>query len=367
MKKLLCIVGGMNAGGAETFLMKIFRTLDKSKYRMDFCVAINYKGYYDDEIESRGGVIHHVPPKTKNPFSSFEAIRKIVREGNYNSVLRISQNSMSCIDLVSARFGGASILGFRSSNSGTCGSKFEDIAHYFFKPIANMVTNVKIAPSTEAAEFMFGKMNIERGKVEILHNGLDVERFKFDKKKRDNIRKILNVEEKFVIGHIGRFNKQKNHEFLIRVFSKIIKVNPNAHLVLVGEGNTESIVRSSVIENNLEKNVTFLGVRSDVEYLMMAFDVLFLPSIFEGMPNVAIEAQCTGLPCKLSDTITKEAKITDLVEFIGLNDYDAWAKSATSIMLNGKMIDREQYSSQVKRQGYSIQDVSDRFIQLFYN
>lgn len=366
MKKLLCIVGGMNAGGAETFLMKIFRTLDKSKYCMDFCVAINYKGYYDDEIEKNGGVIHHIPPKTKNPFSSFIEIRKIVREGKYNSVLRISQNSMSCIDLVSAKIGGATILGFRSSNSGTCGTQFEDMMHFCFRPIVNIVSTVKIAPSTEAADFMFGENNVKKGLVEILHNGLDVEKFRFDKTKRDELRKILNVEDKYVIGHIGRFNKQKNHEFLIKVFARIKSRKQNVHLLLVGEGNTESNIRKMVVENNLQDSVTFLGVRSDVESLMMAFDVLFLPSVFEGMPNVAIEAQCTGLPCKLSDVITKEAKITDLVEFIGLDDYDRWVESVCAISQNDDIKNREQYAMQVKQKGYSIQDVRDRFIKLFY-
>ena len=365
MKKLLCIVGGMNAGGAETFLMKIFRTLDRTQYQMDFCVAITYRGTYDDEIEQNGGVIHHIPPKTKNPFSSFGAIRRIVKENGYEAVLRISQNSMSCIDLIAAKFGGAKTLAFRSSNSGTCGTRFEDLAHLLFKPVLNMVANIKIAPSVMAGEFMFGKKAVQSSKVKIINNGLDIEQFCFDPKIRDAYRKTLNINSKYAIGHIGRFNSQKNHIFIIDFFEKYSMINPNAILILVGEGETRENVKKECRLRNIQEKVLFLGVRPDVSNIMMALDVLVLPSLFEGMPNVAIEAQTTGLQCLLSSNITREAKVSDLVEFLPIDNTDKWVnalqKGSKSVTNN-----REQYAVILMDKGYSIHDVRDNFMNLIF-
>jgi len=365
MNKLLCIVGGMNTGGAETFLMKVLRSLDRSSYTMDFCVAIEEKGYYDEEIERLGSKIYHIPPKTKNPFSSFNAIKKVVKDGKYDSVLRISQNSMSAIDLIAAKCGGAKNLLFRSSNTGTCGNRVDDIAHFLCKPIAMVVPTIKIAPSSEAAAFMFGKSSLKKGNVAILKNGLNIDLFEFDKKKRNNIRSQQNWEDYFVIGHVGRFNKQKNHKFLISIFSNEKIDKKKIKLVLIGSGELEEETRSLVNKLGISNSVEFMGIRNNVNELMMAFDAFVLPSYYEGMPNVAIEAQTTGLPCLLSSTITKEVIITDLVRFIDINDETAWINSLNEISFHGS-VDREKYAIKMREAGYSIYDVIEHFKKLAF-
>lgn len=365
MLKLLCIVGGMNVGGAETFLMKIFRTIDRKKYQMDFCVAIENKGMYDEEIENGGGVIYHVPAKTKHPIKSFRAIKKIVAEGKYTSVLRVSQNAMSSIDLVAAKKGGAKILAFRSSNTGTCGSEFEDIMHILFKPLVKHIANVKIAPSKLAALFMFGKKSVESGEVHILKNGLNIEKFIFNLNVREKLRRENLWEKKFLLGHVGRFEKQKNHKFLIEVFEHYVKINPNAHLLLIGDGEGNREIRKLCEDKNILRNVSFLGIRSDVNEIMMALDVLLLPSFFEGMPNVAIEAQTTGLPCVLSDCITKEARVTDLVQYVPLDVVSDWVKAIENIKEceNSK---RKEYAVKMRKEGYAIDQVVLEFIEMIY-
>ena len=143
MKRILCIVGNMNPGGAETFLMKIYRQLDKEKFQMDFCVGESKKCFYDDEIMKLGGKIIHITKKSKNPFKNFFEIKKVVKHGKYNSVMRISQHSMSSIDLFAAKMGGAKKLIFRSSNSKSCGSMMNRLAHIIFKPLAIFIPNIR--------------------------------------------------------------------------------------------------------------------------------------------------------------------------------------------------------------------------------
>ena len=219
MKRLLCIVSSMDRGGAETFLMKVYRCLDKSKYQIDFCVSKKNKGFYDDEIKKMGGKIFYVPPKSKNPFKSFFEIKKLVKKEKYDSVLRTSQQSLATLDLLASKLGGASKLIYRSSNAGVTNGKFINKVFGF---LPKVIPNVKIAPSTEAAEFVFGKIAVKNNKVTILHNALNYDDFKFNEKNRDKIRTELNVGNKTLYGHVGRLNKQKNHMFLLSIFEEIL-------------------------------------------------------------------------------------------------------------------------------------------------
>ena len=207
MKRLLCIVGGMEAGGAETFLMKVYRRLDKTKYQMDFAVTV--PGVYDDEIRSMGGKIYHIPAKSKNPIKTFIELKKIVKDNGYKSVLRTSQQSLATLDLVAAKCGGAKKLIYRSSNAGMTEKGIYKVINKAFSFLPKCIPNVKLAPSTEAAEFVFGKKTVKNKKVTIMPNGLDYNLFEFNEIKREKIRKELGLENKHIIGHVGRLNQQK--------------------------------------------------------------------------------------------------------------------------------------------------------------
>ena len=217
-KRMLCIVGMMSADGAETFLMKIMRNLDRSKYQMDYCVTTYEDGYYDKEIKALGGKVFRVPPKTKGPFKNFNEIRKLVKRENYRYVMRVSQHSLSAMELLAAKMGGAKVLVYRSSNSNTCGGRLNTLLHKMCKFLSICIPNVKIAPSSEAAEFMFGKRLTEKGDVLLLPNALNIETYQYNEKIRKNLRRELGVENSFVVGHVGRFTEQKNHAFLLEIF-----------------------------------------------------------------------------------------------------------------------------------------------------
>lgn len=314
MKRLLCIVGSMNAGGAETFLMKIYRALDKTKYQMDFCVAKKEKGFYDDEIKKMGGKIYKITPKTKGAWKNFNDIKRIVKDNKYENVLRTSQNSLSALELLAARMGGAKNIIFRSSNSSVYGGRKEKIVHYLFRPFANMISNKKIAPSKEAGDFMFG-----RAKYIIVNNGLNVKDYVFSESARKKYRKEFGAKDNtMVIGHVGRFNKQKNHKFLIDVFEEYHKKNNDSALWLLGEGDLRNEIEKYVDSKGLRDCVKFLGVRKDVNRIYSAMDYFVFPSLFEGMPNTVIEAQVAGLPCVVADTVTRDCNINNGIIFLSL-------------------------------------------------
>lgn len=360
MKRLLCLTAGMNAGGAETFLMKVYRRIDRSKYQMDFCVTVP-DNYYAEEIESLGGKIFLVPPKSRNPIANFNEIRKIVKENGYDCAVRVCENSLAVLDLLAAKAGGAGRLVMRSSNANSAGTVVR-ILHRLFSFLPKWVPDVKLAPSTMAAEYTFGKGSVARGEAVLLKNGLDVSYFRFDAQIRRNKRAELEVEDRLVVGHVGRFSDQKNHSFLMDVFYEIYQQRSDAVLLLAGKGENQEMIRRKAEELGISDAVHFLGVRSDVNHLLMAMDVFVFPSLYEGMPNTVIEAQATGLPCVIADTITPEADITGLVRYLPLESPETWAEEA----LRKGTAPRMDTSEMLIENGYDIDSVAREFVRLIF-
>ena len=327
VKRLLCIVSSMDTGGAETFLMKIYRGLDKTKYQMDFVVSAD--GFYDNEILSLGGRIHKIPLRTKEPLTVYKQIKNIVKQNKYEVVLKLGNSPLCVLDLIAAKMGGAKICAMRSCNALTNLSFKQKLLDLVFRPILNLVASVKLAPSDLAAIYTFGEKKFQNDEVNILHNGVDLGVFHYDADARTKIREEFSLDDSLVVGHVGRFSKQKNHKFLLPVFADIKKKNNNAKLLLVGTGELESQIRTQAKELGISDDLVFAGVRSDVPALLSAMDVFVLTSLYEGMPNTIIEAQATGLPCIISDTITRQANITGLVSYLPLNqDVEVWADKA---------------------------------------
>lgn len=364
MQRMLCIVGGMNAGGAETFIMKIYRAIDKTKYQFDFAVATQEKCFYDDEILSYGGRIFRITPKSAGLIKNFKCIKSIVKDNGYQIVMRVSQHSLSALELLAAKKGGAKTRVFRSSNSNTTtGSKRSFILHKLCMFMPKRFANVRIAPSTEAAEYMFGKGCIKKKKAFLIKNAIDLSKYTFSSEERIRLRRELSIDDCFVVGHVGRFNQQKNHVFLINVFCEIKKRNNSAKLLLVGIGEKQQEIQRLVSEKGLSNDVIFTGVRSDIPSLMSAMDVFLFPSLYEGMPNTVIEAQACGLPCVVSDAITKEAKVTNILKFVPLSStLDNWAEVALSF--NGI---RESTHDEMRKKEYDISSSVHRFIELVFD
>lgn len=331
MKRLLCIISSLTAGGAETFLMKVSRVLPPEKYQFDFIVT-SEEGCYTKEVLARGGRIFLIPLRTKNPIRALTCIAKIVRDNHYDFVLKLGDTPIAALDLIAARLGGAKYPSIRSCNARTDLSAKKKIISAILRPVLNGVAASKLAPSMLAAEFTFGKQHAHKD-VCILHNGVDLSVFRYTPEGRERIRKEFSLSDKLVIGHIGRFHNQKNHEYLLKVFQKIRAKRKDAVLLLIGTGEKEHQIRSWVQELGLESDVIFAGTRMDIPDLLSAMDVFVFPSFYEGMPNTVIEAQATGLPCVIADTITADANITGLVQFLSLDaSPEMWAQKALAVI-----------------------------------
>jgi glycosyltransferase involved in cell wall biosynthesis len=234
---------------------------------------------------------------------------------------------------------------------------------WLLRPLLNQVTDVKLAPSKQAAAYTFGKRSIKGGTVVLLHNGLALEEYSYRAEARAEIRKALEIgANQTVIGHVGRFNTQKNHLFLLQVFRQVLEQEPNAILLLVGDGELRESVDESVRQYGLGAHVRMTGVRQDIPALLSAMDVFALPSLYEGMPNVIIEAQASGLPCVLSDRVTREADLTGLVEFLPLNQPRKWAEA----LLQCAHTPRMDVTHRLKEHRYDIDSVTKRFIQVVF-
>lgn len=364
MKRLLCIVGSMDAGGAETFLMKLYRKLDKSRFQIDFAVAKNEPGYYDQEILSLGGRLHHIHSKSSSIIQNFKDIKNLVSQEKYAYVLRTSQHSLSALELLAAKWGGAKITAFRSSNSNTTSGTYKELfLHRLFRFMPRHFANVRIAPSTEAAEFMFGKGCIRKNQAVLLHNAVDFNLFCYNKDIRNTIRNEFKISNSTtVIGNVGRFNQQKNHGFLLDVFLLYTHKNPNAVLLLVGKGELQTVIEEKVRKMGLTNKVLFVGVRSDIPALLSAMDVFVFPSLYEGMPNTVIEAQATGLQCVISNTITREANITGLIHYLPLGNASEWANYIERL----PKVVRETPRQKFKENCYDIETVTKQFVKLIF-
>lgn len=363
MKRVLCIVSNMDAGGAETFLMKLYRALDTSRYQMDFCVSGNEAGFYDEEIIARGGRIYRIHRKTESFRLFARDLRRVIRAGEYRHVLRIAADCFGALDLWIAAFSGAKVRALRSSNAGTTHRKAIERLHKLLRVPLTTIANVKIAPSDLAASFTFGNRAVRKGRVTFLRNAIDLGTYRFDSAARTAIRTELGLENALVVGHIGRFNEQKNHAFLLRVFAEIYSRCPAARLVLVGKGELEQAIGEQAAALGIQNAVVLTGVRTDVPALLSAFDVFLFPSLFEGMPNTVIEAQANGLPCVIADTITREADVTGNVQFLSLEEPPAyWAER----VLAAERISNDQAEVFLKDKGYDIQDTVNQFTEMIF-
>ncbi len=364
MKRLLCILSGMNAGGAETFLMKVYRNLNRAAYQMDFCINVKEKCFYEDEILSLGGKIFRIPSKSENLKEFKRQLAAIVKNNGYERVLRITSNAMGFMDLKVAKKAGARVCAARSSNASDGNSVKAKILHKLGRVLYQKYVDVALAPSDLAAQYTFGRRAYQKGKVSIVHNAVDLNVFAFDAEQRRILREEFGIDKDVkVLGHVGRFAEQKNHAFLADVFRSVHDSHPNTTLLLVGDGPLRASFSEKIERLGLVDNVIFAGIRKDVSKVLSAMDVFVFPSFYEGMPNTVIEAQATGLPCVISSAITRQADVTGLVKYLPLSDSaETWAK----VVAGEFKTDRRDTSEDFCRNRYDIESMVKDFTALLF-
>ena len=315
--RVLQIIGDVVGGGVENVIMNYYRYIDKSKIQFDFVVHEGALETYLKEIKKYGGNVFVIPSYKTNIFKYTYAIYKIIKENKY-SIVHSNMNSMSGFPLMAAYFAGAKIRILHNHTTDSPAEGIRTLLKRILRPFAKLFANQYWACSNLAAEWMYGKKVVEENKITIINNAIDIDKFKFDKEKREKIREKLCLKDCFVIGHVGRFEQTKNHKFLINVFHKIIKQIPSVKLLLVGDGSLKDEIQLQVENLGLKSNVIFCGVRNDVADLYNAMDVFVFPSLYEGLGMAVIEAQVNSLPTIVSIAIPAEAKISEYIKFISL-------------------------------------------------
>ncbi|MCI2190615.1 MAG: glycosyltransferase family 1 protein [Oscillospiraceae bacterium] len=345
-------VAEMNSdSGVACFLMNYYRNIDRSKVQFDFIMDKVYEKNFIQEIESLGGKVFVLPNYKKNPFAYYAGIKSIIKNSDYK-IIHAHEAVVSLFSLRAAKKCGIQTRIAHSHNN-KMESKLKDLVVQFARPLFQIYCTDFWACSTLAAQYLFGKKICKSHKINIFPNAIDSSQFEYSPRIRDEYRQKLDLNNKIVIGHVGRFNSQKNHTFLIDIFSEMKKIEPSAHLLLIGEGDTQNEMKAKVNNLMLKDSVSFLGIRSDVNNLMQAMDAFVFPSHFEGLGIVLVEAQASGLMCFTSENVVPyEAKVTDNLEFISLEKTaEAWA---TAIIARIKEYNRVNTRFQIENAGYDI-------------
>ena len=354
------VVGKMNNAGVEAVVMNYYRHIDRSKIQFDFIVDEDSTHIPREEIESLGGRIFIVPPYQKlNKY--IPALIKLFKE-NKNKIVHSHINTLSVFPLYAAKKAGVPVRIAHSHSTAAPGEWKKNILKYTLRPFAKVYATHYAACSRYAGEWLFGKRSMERGEVTIFNNAIDLDKFKYDENVRNEVRKELGLEGKFVIGHVGRFCYQKNQEFLIDVFEEVYKQNPDAVLMLVGDGPDREKIEVKVKSSYVSDCVLILGNRNDTDRLYQAMDVFVLPSRYEGLPVVGVEAQAAGLPCVLSDKITKETKMTENVVFVSTSQSEIeWANK----VIQNIVIKRQDNIVQLTNYGFNINRETDKLEKIY--
>lgn len=364
--RVLHMLHSMNRGGAETMLMNYYRNLDRTKVQFDFLLTYQGTSDYEEEILSLGGRVFHLTPLTLKTMKTYcKDIEVFLKTHPEYQIVHSHTSSKSAIPLRIAKKCGIPVRISHSHNM-ILENRFsaKEILRKVLKKPLRKVSTHNFACSKDAAIWLYGEDFWKNGKVRIMKNAIDLERFSFQKEKRQTLRKEYDLDDAFVIGHVGRFDLPKNHDFLLEIFSEIKKQRENAVLMLVGDGARREEIERHAEQLGLAASVRFMGVREDVPDLLHMMDVFLFPSLSEGLGIVLIEAQTCGLPCFTSkDVVPKEAKISNLLTFISLEEHpEYWADC---VLQTDFSKERVSHVTEAAKHGYDIKK-SARDMQNFY-
>lgn len=356
----------MDPGGIETLLMNLYRHIDTEQIQFDFMLHRPQKGVYEDEILSRGGKIYRTPPFNPFKMNAFKnSVEKILIEHSEYKVFHCHSE----LNLWPLKYAAKLGVPVRIAHAHNAKSSV-DLKYFFMlyeKMFRKRYCTDMFMCSDPAGEWYFGKKAVAEGKVKFINGIIDTDKFKYDETVRREVRQELNVGDKTVIGHVGRFMKQKNHMFLLEIFCEIHKMNPNTVLVLCGNGILEDKIKAKANELGIGKDIIYTGAKNGVNVntgrLYQAFDLYLFPSLWEGLPLTGIEAQTSGLPIVMSDVIAKQTVVTDNVVQLPLSkSSEEWAKTCLDIL---STFERKDCKKQVVDAGFDVINTAE-FLQNFY-
>lgn len=340
----------MDRGGAETMVMNYYRHIDRTRVQFDFLVHREQRGAYDDEIERMGGRIYRMCPVYPQNFSRYKRdLRTFFRTHPEYKIIHSHMSELGYFAFREAERQGVPVRICHAHNAPHGFDAKMIIRTYFKKRMMPYLTHLFMC-GEESGKWLYGEKN--KSRFIMLNNAIDAAVYSFDASKREEMRHQLSLTGELVIGHVGRFNPQKNHAFLLDIFAALLKKEPNVALLLVGGGADMPKIQAKARELGIAEHVRFLGVRSDVADLMQAMDVFVFPSLYEGLPVTMVEAQASGLPCIISDKVPPECILTDgLVNIMPLSaSPEAWAEKILAM----RAVPRTDRHEKIAAHGFDI-------------
>ena len=361
MIRILNIMGSLNCGGAETTVMNLYRNIDRTKIQFDFLITVDEENYYENEANTLGARVFRRPKRTKDPFGNMKGLISVFKEHPEIKIVHIHHSStVVAIDAYIAKRFGVFTRIVHSHNA----LPTYTLLHRAFRPFLRTLATHWLCCSTEAGISLFGKNAPNSSRFCILPNARKLETFRYSSSIRDSIRAKMCLEDHFVVVSTGRLVTQKNLGFLLEAFAHAWRREPNLMLLLAGDGPLISELTNQTDKLKLGSSVRFLGRRDDVPDLLQVADVFVLPSLHEGLPGAAIEAQTSGLPCLISDTVTRECKVTDAVEFLPISKgSEIWAER----MLAYQGFNRRDTLDDVRKAGYDIKEVANKLEKFYFS
>lgn len=337
--KIAHVVGGLHSGGVEAVIYNYFSHMDMDKFEVH--IISNSPSVQECELQFKnlGCKIHVLPERKKQFIRNLKQTISIFKKENFD-ILHCHMNLNSFYHTFLGKLCHIKIRISHSHLVEFPNGIMKNILYNTKKRLNRIFATHYFACGKSAGKYLFGKNNVDKGKVFILKNAIDVDKFIYNKSIRDKLRKELDIEDLFCIGHIGRFTEQKNHAFLIEIFEQVLKRKKDSVLLLFGTGQKMKTIRQMVHQKNLSSYVRFMGVSNNIEAYYQAMDCFLFPSLYEGLGIVLVEAQASGLPCISSDTVPKEAKISDLVTFHKLStSAESWAETVCKLDTNKRVLD----------------------------
>lgn len=356
MIRILHVFGLLGRGGAETMIMNYYRKIDRTKIQFDFVVHTSEEGVYEKEIQELGGKIFRVSRfKGYNYLKYQSEWRKLLKDNIDYQTIHFHFSSIAGVALPVARNMKVKRLIVHCHTVNPKYSIFKYLSNLFLNRQAKKYTTDRFACGDDAGKYYWGNLGFT-----VMNNAIDASKFIFNNEINHTKRIEFNMCDKFVIGHVGRFNEPKNHTFIIDVFNEVHKQQHNSVLLLIGCGPLEEQIREKISQLTLFDSVVFAGSRADIPELMMAMDVFLFPSLWEGLPVCIVEAQASGLPIVMSDTITKKVILTPLVDVVSLQEN-------VSIWANKVLVKKTRMDTfkQICDSGYDIYD-NVKWLEKFY-
>lgn len=360
--RILHVLGTLNRGGAESRIMDLYRNMDRTKVQFDFLIHTKEICHFEEDVGNMGGRIFRVPRfRLYNYFKYCKSLKSLFSIHNDFRAVHGHMTSTASIYLPIAKKKGIPLTIAHARSAGV-DKGIKGIITKLIRYRLQYKTDFCFACATIAGEAVFGKKAVMQNKVIIWPNTIMADKFRFNDLIRKKMRTELGINEKFVIGHVGRFHPLKNHEFLLDVFKDLCSIKTNCYLLLLGDGELRQKCEKKVKQLGIGDKVLFLGNQSDPENYYQAMDFLLFPSIYEGMPGTVIEAQASGLPCLVSDTVTQEVKYSNLVTFKSLKDSkEEWAKFIANANIS---LERDRYEETVNA-GFDVKDQAKKLTKFY--